>query len=65
MTEDEAIAEDEAAFLRRDQTVMVVPGQRARERPFQADGPANRGAGAIRKEAGTASATCFEKGTKT
>ena len=24
-TEDEAVAEDEAAFLKRDQTVMVVP----------------------------------------
>ena len=24
-TEEEAVAEDEAAFLRRDQTVMVVP----------------------------------------
>ncbi|MEW6298420.1 MAG: hypothetical protein AB1671_11860, partial [Thermodesulfobacteriota bacterium] len=26
-TEDEAVAEDEAAFRRRDQTVMVVPKQ--------------------------------------
>lgn len=26
-TEDEAVAEDEAAFRRRDQTVMVVPTQ--------------------------------------
>ena len=26
-TEDEAVAEDEAAFHRRDQTVMVVPKQ--------------------------------------